>query len=170
MKNLIYIFIIIAFVFASCGKKDDVKKEEKQDVNIFKDLVYTNLTDMYTNSATGFLAKKQSKDTSVYTMEIKYKSYNEGYVQGFKESTRKIGKYPVLASNDETGIRMEIMLPNEIYVMVQSYPDYVKEFRNETHMEKMITLFDLESLEKLNAQNINSAELAKHFPKFEKAF
>jgi len=145
-------------------------KEQKQDVNIFKDLVYTNLTDMYTNSATGFLAKKQSRDTSVYTMEIKYKSYNEGYVQGFKEATRKVGKYPLRAVNDETGITMEIMLPNEIFVLVESYPDYVKEFRNEAHMEKMILLFDLEGLEKLKPENITSTELAKYFPKFEKAF
>ena len=169
MKNLIYVLLAIALVLTSC-KKDQTTKEEKQDVNIFKDLVYTNLTDMYTNSATGFLAKKQSKDTSVYVMEIKYKSYNEGIVQGFKESTRRIGKYPVRAVNDETGITMEIMLPNEVFVLVQSYPDYVKEFRNETHMEKMISLFDLEGLEKLKEENINSAELAKHFPKFEKVF
>jgi hypothetical protein len=169
MKNLIYFVFAAVLIFASC-KKTQTTKEEKQDVNVFKNLVYSNVTDNDAKSTTAFLMKKQSKDTAVYTMEIKYESYNEGYIQGFKEADKKLGKYPVRSSNDETGIRKEIMLSNEIFVLVESYPDYIKEFRNEALMEKMIMLFDLEGLEKLKKENITGTELVKYLPKFERAF
>ena len=164
MKKILMLLFVICFTFTSCGKKEEGKKDE----NIFKDVIYSVVHDQQgENSLSAFLMKKTNPDTILYNMEInKYSNYK---YEEWKANPDKIDIYPARFDSSSVKDRydLDIVLPNDIHIVITSYPDYYKEFRSFEKMKKMMLLFDLKELGKLTEEKIPNSVLSKYIPKFD---
>lgn len=179
MKKILLFIIILAFIFTTCGKKDEGKQEEKKDVvkkeevkdDILKDLLYQqDLSVQYgDNMAEGRLTTKEEKNNVAYILHIYYKGDWKGYKQEeFKSATEKIRKYPAIIEKSGTSILVYVQVIPNVLVFEEWRNDFLKGFDNLDAMKKIALMYDLEGLEKLTVDKISGTELAKYFPKFEK--
>lgn len=175
LKRILLIATILLFALSSCGKKDEVKKDDtKKEVteSVLKDQGYSNITTNYDNDCGAFTIKKSEPDKYIYELKIDYKAMNESVKQSFAESKEKIGKYPVRISmgDDSLKTEVEIAMPNEIWVRVSNATDKDKIHQNTELLKKVIPEFDLPGLEKITGDKVTGVELAKYLPKIEKYF
>lgn len=173
MKKIIVLLIAFAMVFASCGKKDEVKKEDKKEVvkdDILKGLFYQKeLSDQInTNQANNRLTTKDEKNNCAYELDIFYKGDWKDYKQEeFKTTAEKIGKYPAIIDKSQYTIQIYVQALPGVLVCVTWKYDLLKGYDNLETMKKIASMFDYEGLEKLKGDNVSGVELAKYFPKFE---
>jgi len=160
MKKILLFLFVFCIAFSSCGKKEEVKKEEKKpfsnltyvpgsydsDVHLVKDVIIKNT------------------DSAAYSLYADYKKSK------IEKETDKIKGFPIEVEKYDAndGIKLKMVLPNEIYIEISNVsPKDAERYRSLELMKEMILLFDLDGLAKITGDNLpgGGKDLEKFFPK-----
>jgi hypothetical protein len=173
MKKYLMFLFVICFILFSCGKKDEVKKEEgKKEMatsNAFKDLRYNEPFNQEGDEAYNTLVK--TTGGVAFGLHITTRSRFAEYTAKFTEKFQN--KYPMLIEKEQgTNInRINLLFHEFIEVIVRGYsPTFegLREYDNVDSLKTLLTFFDLEGISKLDP---NGSYGAKDFiifmPKFE---
>jgi hypothetical protein len=175
MKKIVFLLFVICIVFSSCGKKEEVKKEDgKKEVatsNAFKDLRYSDPFEQEGSEAHNTLVK--TSGGVAFSLHITTRSRFAEYTAKFTEKFQ--GKYPMLieVENDQgTKInRINLLFHEFIEVIVRGYsPTFegLKEYNNVDSLKTLLAFFDLEGISKLDPNgNYGAKDFTKFMPKFE---
>ncbi|MCX6166214.1 MAG: hypothetical protein NTU73_15365 [Ignavibacteriae bacterium] len=164
MKKILMFLFLICFAFSSCGKKDEVKKEDGF-ISELKDVQYGGTNQVTDNALMKYFVLKSDINTIVLSLVISYFKNDESKANEFIDASEKIGKYPVIISKFEKAAIVNVMLPNKIYITLMSTDKSTEKFQKADFLKKIIPLFDTEGLEKITGESIKGAELEKYFPK-----
>ncbi len=163
MKKILLLSIVIMIALASCGKKEEAKKEEKKP---FSECAY--LPDGYDSDV--HLAKDviiRGTDSAVYDLYADYKKSRlekeTGKLKGFSIQEK--------AYDANTGIELMMQLPNGVYIEISNInPKHLAKYRNVDRMKELLLMFDLDGLSKITGDVLpgGGKDLEKYFPKLDK--
>ena len=149
MKNLLLLPVIVPMMLlalcVSCKKAD------------WKDLEYSD-----TSAFDWFQANVRKKGgAAVLWFQIFDQIDDKATIDGYRNSTEKVGKYPAKIFENKW---IWLMVNNRIEIRLIA-DDKAKDFQNTERLKKFIQSFDLAGMEKVTGPKLKGKDLEKFIPK-----